>query len=45
MIQQDRDRGAILRIEQRLDGTLAVRFRDRCLTGTAFAARPDGRPC
>ena len=33
-------RGALVRVEQRLDGTLAVRFRDRYLNITACAERP-----
>ena len=33
-------RGAVVRVEQRLDGTVAVRFRDRYLEVRACAARP-----
>jgi transposase len=33
-------RGATVRIEKRLDGSLAVRFRERYLTNKACAARP-----
>jgi len=37
-------RGALVRIERRLDGSLAVRFRDRCLTVQACAVRPTAEP-
>jgi len=37
-------RGAIVRVEQRLDGSLAVRFRNRYLTVTACAERPRPMP-
>ncbi len=36
-------RGATVRIERRLDGSLAVRFRQRYLAVTACAARPQPR--
>jgi hypothetical protein len=37
-------RGAVVRIERRLDGSLAVRFRDRYLSVKACAARPKAAP-
>ena len=37
-------RGAVVRIERRLEGALGVRFRDRYLTITACAARPKAAP-
>ena len=37
-------RGAAVRIERRLDGELAVRFRDRYLVAKACAARPQPLP-
>jgi len=37
-------RGAVIRIERRLDGVLAVRFRDRYLAVKACAARPKPVP-
>ncbi|MBV9305380.1 MAG: ISNCY family transposase [Acidobacteriaceae bacterium] len=37
-------RGGTVRVEKRLDGTLAVRFRDRYLTVNECAARPKAAP-
>jgi transposase len=37
-------RGGIVRVERRLDGTLAVRFRDRYLAVSACAPRPKAAP-
>jgi len=37
-------RGALVRVERRLDGTLAVRFRDRYLAVTACVVRPKPVP-
>lgn len=34
-------RGGMVRVEKRLDGTLAVRFRKRCLTISECATRPE----
>jgi hypothetical protein len=37
-------RGGRVRVEQRMDRTLAVRFRDRYLTATECAPRPKAPP-
>jgi hypothetical protein len=37
-------RGALVRIERRLDGNLAIRFRDRYLAHRACAVRPKAEP-